>query len=165
MMGKNRDAEGIHRFARVDGDMVSLEPKTWLWMLDQSSRDLGLDVDCKTVRAPLGVRPGTTVLRRHPWNATRVDMFEAIPKGAELGFRVAIMAEAGAPSPNQLQDMLEYIGDYIGMSQWGSKPPFGYGRFKVLYVKELRHGAERSGTNPVEGRGSGDNEQLQGAGG
>lgn len=65
------------------------------------------------------------------------ERFESLDVGAELEIVFGIWAHdaAGEPGPDVLQfsQMLEDVGEFAGLSPWGSK--FGYGRFTLESLK------------------------------
>lgn len=137
MLGKNRDDRGVRRFAVTKGGQIEIDAQAWEWMFKQAAKGLKLDVDTTTIRPPNGFDIPTLVLWNREKTPVSVEMFEAIRKGARLTFNIVVLESSvnKTPTRHNVKAMLDYIGNYIGMSQYGSK--FGFGRFTVESLNEL----------------------------
>ena len=65
----------------------------------------------------------------------RIRVHESFDAGTEISFRISLMARCHA---DELQDLLEIAGRYVGLSPYGHKN--GYGRFDVVSVKASADG-------------------------
>ncbi len=130
------------RFDRGDtGDWLRLNVAQWLHALSEAGKSLELpeDMDPTAVTVqPVYRRPSSMVLYRRNYHrdgkATHV-MHEAINRNVILTVEVFLPGKLDSgdshrpPTAEELRQMFEFIGTYVGLSPWGSK--FGYGKFTV----------------------------------
>ena len=58
--------------------------------------------------------------------------------------------QKGSPTPAEFETMLTFIGEHLGLSQFGSK--FGFGRFQVVSIEVKNYTVKESKiviTNPA----------------
>lgn len=143
--------------------MWEISQPHWLWALGEARDALGLaDVSLDYIRLPLRVEVSRAVnpyvrTYRPPGGGPRVDeMFESVRSGTVINVKVLVLGtvEDGSdtsgkrpPSPEELLDMLDIVGDSIGISPWGSK--YGYGRFAV----ERNAAVQQKQTEKENGKG------------
>ncbi len=88
-------------------------------------------------RIPEGFDPeeNISVIRRI-YNRVNIDLFEGILKGNKVYIDIMHNAEVkDSPSIETLRKLLDIVGKFHGISQWGSK--FNCGRFKVLNIEKV----------------------------
>lgn len=143
-LGDNR-YPNIRRFRRAPGseEWWLLRIPQWHWACKEAATALGMvDVDTSQVHFTEKFRRATAILYRH--NFTRNgqqahEMFEAVNKNSILTFEVFLpeTPERGGktrpPTRDELRKIFEFIGQYVGLSPWGSQ--FGFGRFTVEDVR------------------------------
>ena len=150
LLGQQRMPNGVRSFTRIRGDdnRISVDLQHWCWAFQEAVSSLHLPVLTTTLYPASGFAVPTLVMYNRKWSTKTADgrerpqseMFEAIQAGTILTFQ--IMSAAGpdksdgpAPTCEQLQALLNFIGEFIGISQWGNK--FGYGRFRVESIRAL----------------------------
>ena len=130
------------RFDRGDtGDWLRLNVAQWLHALSEAGKSLELptDMDPTAVTVqPVYRRPSSMVLYRRNYHRDGRPahvMHEAINRNVILTVEIflpvnAVTADSHRPpTAEELRQMLEFVGAYVGLSPWGSK--FGYGKFTV----------------------------------
>ena len=146
LLGDRRTAEKVRRLTLQREGWVAVGLDHWAWALREAASALHLDVNSDCVLLRDGIRcPSVCLYNRtytNPAGQREQEMFESIRKGAELSFNLVITGPAPhsdnslpAPTVEQLRQMLQFVGEYIGISQWGNK--FGYGRFDVIDLKSV----------------------------
>jgi hypothetical protein len=149
-LGDQRTSEGVRRFPRSKDGNLEVPAAQWQWAFQEAIYTLrmeGLQVD--SVRFKDYIAPSIVLYNRkwHEAKKQRTEMFEAIRENTELTIQFFVPrtqeptghssdAAAGrSPTIPELTKILDFIGDMLGLSPWGSK--FGYGKFKLLGIREL----------------------------
>lgn len=130
------DNRGVRRF-RMDGKgRVAVNQNQWLEDLLFATRTIKLDLKIhSTIVPPEGILPASVHLHRRTYSGAHVEFFESFRKGTILTFDMLVHEDRPkCPNVEQLRTLLELVGEYRGISQWGNK--FGFGRFTVLSVKD-----------------------------
>jgi hypothetical protein len=150
MLGQQRTTDGVRRFTRVrsDDNRISLDLQHWSWAFREAASSLHLPVNISTLYPAAGIAVPTLVMYTRRWSTKTADgrerpqseMFEAIREGTVLTFQIVSSAgpekqDGPAADPEQIKALLNFIGEYIGISQWGNK--YGYGRFRVESLRAL----------------------------
>lgn len=146
LLGDRRTPEKVRRLTLQREGWVAIGLDRWAWGLREAANALHFEVNSDCVLLRDGIRcPSTCLYNRiytNPAGQREQEMFESIRKGAELTFNLVITSpephssnNLPPPTAEQLKQMLQFVGEYFGISQWGSK--FGYGRFDVLDLKSV----------------------------
>jgi hypothetical protein len=144
MLGQQRDPSGIRRFTRTSAAALAIDHERWIWAFNEAAKALHLEVDTSALHPSDGIASPTIVLYNRKWvdrksgsERQRQEMFESVRKGTVLTFRLAVTGSQllPAPTPDEVKALFSYIGEFIGISQWGNR--FGYGRFTVDTVTPL----------------------------
>jgi len=150
MLGQQRTTDGVRRFTRVrsDDNRISLDLQHWSWALREAATSLHLPVNISTLYPASGIVVPTLVMYTRRWTTKAADgrerpqseMFEAIRDGTVLTFQLVSTAgpeksDGPAPDVAQITALLNFVGEFIGISQWGNK--YGYGRFRVEALRAL----------------------------
>jgi hypothetical protein len=150
MLGQQRTTDGVRRFTRVrdEDSRILVDLQHWSWAFREAATALHLTVNVGTLYPASGIKSPTLVMYTRRWNTRTSDgrerpqseIFEAIREGTVLTFQLVNASgpeKADAPAPNcdQLTQLLNFIGEFIGISQWGNK--YGYGRFRVESIRAL----------------------------
>lgn len=115
----------------------------WRWAFTEALDSLGLlpDVGADYIRFPLKIKtppPGKYIRVRDSRNPKSNPVFECFSAGTVLSFDVFILGKSShnqdsplrPPTEEEVIECFKTIGEFIGISPWGSK--FGYGRFDVV---------------------------------
>lgn len=156
MLGDQRHPDQVRRFNRpqiLQGD-IQLNIGRWHWALGEGLMALGLDqVRAEDIMVQHHMRTPTLELYNRRWKQKKggktvqcQEMFESIRAGAQLTFQIMVPESRDPDDPDQdsyrrpsldeIRKVFEIVGETIGISPWGSK--FGFGRFRVLSVQQLR---------------------------
>lgn len=146
-LGDQKSNDKVKRFARnKDRNYLSLNINKWHWACSSAARALNMPAEMNPcdIHFPDKFKSPSLILYRRKWQAgederRREELFESINVGNVLYFDFFVPDQSEkdkkrAPTLKELQDMLKFIGEYIGLSPWGSR--FGYGRFIVEGLAE-----------------------------
>lgn len=147
-LGDQRGNDRVRRFGRSNKDKnyLSLNISRWHWACSSAAKALNLPVEMNPcdVHFPDKFKAPSVILYRRKWKASENDrvkeeLFESINSGNVLHFDFFVPDQSDkdkkrAPTLKELQDMLKFVGEYVGLSPWGSR--FGYGRFIVEGLAE-----------------------------
>lgn len=101
---------------------------------------LKLDVNLDAIIPPRGIAPATIQLHKRQWSAANVEFFQCFAAGTVLTLYFVIDPDAPkAPTQEQFRLLLEFIGQWLGLTQWGAERKFGYGVFKVESLETVDH--------------------------
>lgn len=146
MLG-NRPKDKVFSFARANDGKVILPLDHWKWAVEEAVDGLRLSsVDQECFHSVLEIEAPTTFLysRNYTLNGQKKSSHhEAMRKGAELGFQMLITKKPPVrgdkpqqgklpPTPAETEQVLKYIGRFLGISPFGSH--MGYGRFNLMSV-------------------------------
>ena len=150
MLGQQRTTGGVRRFTRVrdDDKRILVDHQHWNWAFKEAADALHIPVNISTMYPASGIAAPTLVMYTRRWTTKTADgrdrpqseIFEAVREGTVLTFQLFSAGgperlDLPAPNAEQTRQLLDFIGEFIGISQWGNK--FGYGRFRVEAVREL----------------------------
>jgi len=129
------DHKGVRRFKTTNA-RVNVNSQFWQDQLSLAARNLQLDLDVRrTVIPPNGILPASVHLYRRVYSQVNVEYFESFRKGTILTFDLLIRDDLPRhPEGSQLKLLLSFTGQYLGLSQFGSK--FGFGRFGLVSVTQ-----------------------------
>jgi hypothetical protein len=134
------DHRGIRRF-KMNGDLVFVHTDYWKEQLRIAAMQLHYPIDVNTLYPPQGIRPASIHLFRRIFSKRRQELFESFRTGTVLTFDFMVREDQSrCPDTEQFRNMLSFVGEYLGLSQFGSK--FGFGRFQVLDIKLKIYGRE-----------------------
>lgn len=126
------DQKGLRRFKKLNG-RIHVNILEWQTKLADAAKQLGYTVDVSAVIPQPHYLPASVHTYRRIWSRVHCEVFECFRKGTVLTLEFLIREEQKrCPTPHELKRMFEVCGEYLGLSQWGSK--FGYGRFEVMLV-------------------------------
>lgn len=156
-LGHQRTRDKVRVFRKTPEGHITFDHAQWNFVVSEAVHHLGLDVNVDAVRVPQSyVAPRLDMYVRR-WvdnSGAHSERFECIKTGTVITFQILLMhkseeSEERGPDIDEIKDILQFIGQWIGMSPWGSK--FNYGRFNVLEVNEdkynLGRGADSGNTN------------------
>jgi hypothetical protein len=138
MLGQQRDPSGIRRFTRTSSNALAIDLERWIWAFNDAAQSLHMNVHTGALHPAEGITAPTLVFYNRRWidrKGTKEvqcsEMFESVRKGTVLTFRVAVTSGQDKPAPTleQVKQLFSYIGEFLGISQFGNR--FGYGRFTV----------------------------------
>lgn len=140
ILGDSRpDKAGVRRLRKTSDGRIKINETQWRESLTEAAKQLKIkDFDPKTISFESGFDPQAMTLIRRVYNRTNIEFFEGVDKDQKLTFEYMVEEVPGAPTLEQLKQMWNVIGKYIGMSQFGNK--FQLGRFTVMYVRECSLG-------------------------
>lgn len=150
LLGDRRTTEGIRRFNK-DGHGNWLIPiPQWRWAFTEAINDLNLkDTSVDFYRFESSIRMPKVVLFERSWSQENKkmqqrEMFESIRKNTQITFKMLVTSavEPGThcrldvrpPHRDETETILKYIGEFLGLSPWGSK--FGFGRFSLINLED-----------------------------
>ena len=138
----------VRRFARTRSKAIAIDEAHWIWAFRQAAVDMHLEnVDTSRLHPSDGIPAPTLCYYEKRWQSHSEDSddpqqkegFESVRTGSVLTFRIALSdkpaADGAPPTLEQLEALLNHIGEFFGISQWGNK--FGYGRFHVESISVL----------------------------
>lgn len=149
MLGGTITHEKIRRFdRRRNSTDLAPDAVQWRWALKQAAETLRLDVSTDAIAVPPGIQaPTLSLYRRHYYRdkggkRERVyEDFESINTGAVLTIYLQVASSlpgkphAKVPNKADVENLFVFIGQFLGLSPWGSK--YDYGRFTVLELRAL----------------------------
>jgi hypothetical protein len=142
---KRADDRGIRRLLLVNGN-VAIRDQAWKETWDTACRHTQIRIAPVCACQPCPFPPATIHLFRRCYNATNADLFESFRKGTVLTLSFLLDEQIiGCPSPEQVKTLYGFVGEHLGISQWGSK--FGFGRFQLISITPKEYGATESDSN------------------
>lgn len=127
-----KDHNGVRQLKKTAG-RVLINTEEWREKFKKAARILGTHINAAAIMTEPGYECPTLRLYRRRFNQVNVDIFESISKGTVLTLKFAIADLPKAPTSEQIYALLETMGTFMSLSQWGEK--YGYGRFEVLSVE------------------------------
>lgn len=133
LLGELRpDHKQVRRFRKENGN-VAVNITQWQEIFREAAQHIGLTIDPKTIEPKSNYRPASIHLYRRVFSRVHTEWFESFRKGTVITFEMVLHEQRPkAPSPHELKAILAFVGEYTGISQFGSK--FGFGRFQLLSV-------------------------------
>ena len=137
------DHSGIRRFKTSNG-LVFVHSEYWKEQFRIAAMQLHYPIDVNTLYPPPGMEAASIHLFRRIYSKRHVELFESFRAGTVLTFDFMVREDKPrCPDVAQFKNMLQFIGEYLGLSQFGSK--FGFGRFQLIDVKLKVYGREDTG--------------------
>ena len=130
MLGDMSPGRDGRRLFRKEGKQVLVNDAQWREQFRTAAKEIPLAVDAGAIHPPRTMLPASYHLYVRNYSQVKTDHFESFRKGTVLTINFRIQESPRAPSLAQFQDLLSFVGTWLGLSPWGSK--FGYGRFEVL---------------------------------
>jgi hypothetical protein len=139
--------EGGGQIKRLDRDgsgNIVTRREHWQWAVKEAMETLQLpdiiDQVCLPELLPISA-PSTGLHNRHyrKTGKLKTESFESVRKGAVLTIGMVYHTPAEKslhkkkPEMSEIELILSYIGQFVGISQWGSQ--HGYGRFELLNLR------------------------------
>ena len=122
---------GIRKIAKDVNGLVLLDRELIRLNLEIARQTLKMRVNVKEgVNPPCRLLPAQTFVFRRTYGASRSELFEIYRSGTVLTLAFDLLKIPQAPTEAQLRELLGWVGQHLGISQFGAK--FGYGRFQVL---------------------------------
>lgn len=146
-LGAQQSRERIRKFIRSSEKHIKLNAAQWIKAFHQAAAELRIsNLDFAAIRLPAELYAPTIIGYNRKFfdrnGQPKEEQFEAIQAGAELSFRIVILAKSEsakdhehAPTFQELAQMLAFIGEWIGLSPFGGQ--FNYGRFSLLSVTPI----------------------------
>lgn len=149
VLGDRQGPDKVLRFQRGDNDTLVIPIDHWRWAVSEAVDGLRLgQVEKECMHSLVSFRAPTLMLYNRPYNLNGKRLtasHEAIRKGAELGFEVIVTStppirgEAHAkgkfsPAKEEVEQILKFIGLFLGISPFGSH--MGYGRYDLMSLEE-----------------------------
>lgn len=125
------DNRQVRRFKKDRQGRIAINQKSWLEQFDLAARNLQMDVNCfRTIVPPVAILPASVHLYRRCYSKVHVELFEAFRTGTVITFELMLRDDLPkCPNLIQLQSILSFTGERLGLSQFGNK--FGFGRFSL----------------------------------
>jgi hypothetical protein len=125
------DPKGVRRIKRDGAGLFCMDGGLWRLNLEVARYHLKLRCNAREgVEPPERLLPPRTYLYRRVYGANRAELFEICRTGTCLTMPFRILEIPDAPTPDQLQQLLAYIGPNLGLPCWGNK--FDFGRFVLM---------------------------------
>lgn len=140
-LGEQRTRERVRRFRRDKKNRIAINKTEWQWAFASAAKALRFDIDVATIRTETGFEaPSLNLYTRkyHFKGKPHEEMFESISEGTVLTIPILVMEsreddkegqQQRPPSHEELQDILKFVGRFIGLSPWGTR--WGYGTFEI----------------------------------
>lgn len=136
-------------FVRDKDHKMLIPTDQWEWAVEEATASLRLShVATRCFLPPSPIYLPTTVMynRNYSRGGNKEScMHEAVKKGAELVLELPISSSVPPrssasqnlvpPEPCEIEQVLKFIGKFLGLSPFGSEK--GYGRFSLLSIEQL----------------------------
>ena len=135
--GPRKKGKSVRPLQYSEEGSAAINEEEWRSNFALALNQLGLKFDIKKFifESGFSVEGKVKVLKR-VYNKVNVDLFEGIERGNSVDIQFIYKDEIeNSPSVEMIQKVLEIIGKFYGMSQWGTK--FHCGRFLVINVKRV----------------------------
>jgi hypothetical protein len=149
VLGDRRTREQTRLFSKDGHNNWLISIPQWRWAFSEAISDMKLtNINPDYIRFESAIRLPKIEMYERRWsdnkNKQSSEIFESIRKNTKLTFRIIVTSElepgtysrkdTQPPTIPEIELILKYIGEMLGLSPWGSK--FGYGRFTVLDVSD-----------------------------
>lgn len=117
--------------------MVEINSQDFMRNLQLANNQLKANIDVSKFKIPEGFDPENNIsVIRRIFSRVNIDFFEGIKKGNKIFIDIMYDAEVSeSPSVEIFSKLLNTVGKFHGISQWGLK--FNCGRFTVLNVEKV----------------------------
>jgi hypothetical protein len=128
------DPSGVRRFRRI-GKLIKIQPALWREQFQKAAHDTHIRANLQAIKLPESMIPASIHLYTRRYSQVQTDIFESFRKGTVLQTLLHLQCdEPRAVTLDQVRVLMACIGEWHGLSPWGSK--FGYGRFEVLEIND-----------------------------
>ncbi len=135
--GPRDKTSSVRSLKKTSDDQIELNSLEFAKNLELANNQIGAKIDISKFILPEGFNDenNITVLKR-VFNRVNIDFFEGIASGKKVFLDLMYYAEVSkSPSVETVRKLLDVLGRFHGISQWGQK--FNCGRFKVLNVEKV----------------------------
>jgi len=122
------------KFLRAEDQRIAVIREIWLKHLTAAANDQELTFDPNALNLPLSIDVDKYELYTRTYNRVKKEKFESVPKGATIKFECTLFENK--LDPTDFAEILATMGEWYGISQWGTK--FGFGRFKVEWIRRKK---------------------------
>ena len=130
--GYKKGKDGIRRVKMTYSGQVALNESELRNHFQLAAKQLEMEFNPKTVVFAEGFDSELSIIRR-VYNKTNIEFFEGIEQGETINIEMAVVGdEDKIPTQDDLSKILNVIGKFYGISQFGNK--FQCGRFKVITI-------------------------------
>ena len=132
-MGYKKGKDGIRRIKTTYSGQVALNENELRSSFERAAKQLQKEFNPKIIVFTEGFDSECSIIRR-TYNKTNVEFFEGIEQGKEIVLELAVVEgdEKELPTVEDLRKILDVIGKFYGISQFGNK--FQCGRFQVVSI-------------------------------
>ena len=127
----------VRRIKRTYESLVEINPSSLSENLQLANQQLKADININNFIIPEGFHDEDQVsVIKRIFNRVNIDFFEGLEKGSKVYLDLMFKKEPkDCPSLDTISSLLDIVGRYHGISQWGAK--FHCGRFKVLNTERI----------------------------
>ena len=120
-----------------EGKRAAINEEEWRSNFALALKQLNLKFDIKKFifESGFSIEGKVKVLKR-VYNKVNIDLFEGVERGNNIDIQFVYKDEVdNSPPIDAIKHILEIVGKFYGMSQWGTK--FHCGRFLVTNVERI----------------------------
>ena len=134
---KGSKSSSVRPIDYVSEGIASLNENEWRSNFALALKQLGLKFDIKKFIFESGFSvEGKVKILKRVFNKVNIDLFEGIERGNEISISFVYKDDPeSSPDVKAVRSILDIVGKFYGMSQWGTK--FHCGRFSVISVKRV----------------------------
>lgn len=145
----------FERVKTKEGERIAHPLSRWCWALREARDSLGLlHLDTRSIsveRAWPDVKTSTYVRRFGSRASKDEEWFESFPANRVLAVRFNLsgdpppsesLTDMASPTTDELDAMLSYVGEWLGMSHWGNELDFG--RFELSQQQDANNNEIRA---------------------
>jgi len=134
--GGSRDKKtSIRSLKRTFDGLVEIHSSEFHKKLKLANKQVEANIDVSKLKIPNGfeARGQISVLKRI-YNKVNIDLFEGIARGNTVSIDI-MCDDDNCPKEDTMAQLVDIIGRFHGISQWGSK--FNCGRFKIKKIERV----------------------------
>tara|TARA_B100000579_G_scaffold437938_1_gene470081 strand:+ start:888 stop:1352 length:465 start_codon:yes stop_codon:yes gene_type:complete len=137
--GSRQKGASVRPLTYTEDGLVAINEEEWRSNIALALKQLNLKFDIKKFIFESGFNAeGKVMVLKRVYNKVNIDLFEGIERGNTIDIQFVYKDEVdNAPSVKAVKKLLNIIGKFYGMSQWGTK--FHCGRFSVKEVKRITY--------------------------
>ena len=135
--GSRKKGMSVRPLIYTEEGLVAINEEEWRSNIALALKQLNLKFDIKKFIFESGFDAGSRVMvLKRIYNKVNVDLFEGIERGNTIDVQFVYKDSLeNSPPIEAVTKLLEIVGKFYGMSQWGTK--FHCGRFSVVNVKKI----------------------------
>ena len=135
--GPRKKGMSVRPLNYTEDGLVSINEEEWRSNIALALKQLNLKFDIKKFIFESGFDPeGRVTVLKRIYNKVNVDLFEGIERGNIIEIQFVYKDSLDdSPPVKVVTKLLEIVGKFYGMSQWGTK--FHCGRFTVANVTRI----------------------------